>query len=65
MQNERMPNYYVPVMHCEKIAVTDMSFRHHAVIEFQVKEGNLAGGIYEQLHDVYGDACMGDSNVRR
>jgi len=31
-------------MHCEKRAVTDM-FCQHAVIEFLVKEGNLAGVI--------------------
>jgi hypothetical protein len=37
---------YFPVMHCEKMAVTDMSFRQHAVIEFLVKEGNSAGVIY-------------------
>jgi hypothetical protein len=33
---------YVPVMHCEKMAVTDMSFRQPAVIEFLVEEGNSA-----------------------
>jgi hypothetical protein len=39
-QNKRMRTSYVPVMHCEKMAVTDMSFRQCAVIEFLVKEGN-------------------------
>jgi transposase len=57
--------YYVPSMHCEKMAVTDMSFRLCAVIEFLVKEGNLAVVIYEQLRGVYGDVCMGVSSVRR
>jgi transposase len=52
-------------MHCEKMAVTDMSFRQYAVTEFLVKEGNSAGVIYERLHAVYGDACMGVSSVRR
>jgi hypothetical protein len=31
-------------MHCEKMAVTDMSFL--------IKEGNSAGVIYEGLHEV-------------
>jgi transposase len=52
-------------MHCEKMAVTDMSFRQNAVIEFLVKEGNSVGVIYKGLHDVYGDVCMGTSSVRR
>jgi hypothetical protein len=47
------------------MAVTDMSFRQRAVTEFPVKEGNSAGVIYERLRDVYGDACMGASSVRR
>jgi transposase len=46
------------------MSATDMSFRQRAVIEF-VKEGNSVGVIYERLHDVYGDVCMGTSNVRR
>jgi hypothetical protein len=37
---------YVLRMHCEKMAVTGMSFRQRAVIEFLVKEGNSAGVIY-------------------
>jgi hypothetical protein len=48
---------HVPVIHCEKMAITDM-FRHHAVIEFPVNEGNSAEVIYEQLRGVYGDVCM-------
>jgi hypothetical protein len=32
---------YVSAMHCEKMAVTNMLFHQHAVIEFLVKEGNL------------------------
>jgi transposase len=47
------------------MAVTNMSFRQHAVIEFLVKEGNSAGVFYERLPVVYGDACMGSSSVRR
>jgi transposase len=53
------------VMHCEKMAVTDMSFRQCAVIEFLVRVGNSGGVIYERLCVVYGDACMGASSVRR
>jgi transposase len=49
-------------MHCEKIAVTDVSFRQCAVIEFLVKEGNSVGVIYERLR---GGACMGAGSVRR
>jgi transposase len=60
-----MRTSYVPVMHCEKLAVIDMSFRQRAVIEFLLKEGNSAGVIYERLRCVYGDACMGVSSVRR
>jgi hypothetical protein len=52
-------------MHCEKMALTDMSFRQSAVIEFLVKEGNSAGVIYKRLCSVYGDVCMGASSVRR
>jgi hypothetical protein len=54
---------YVPVMHCEKMAVTDM-FRQRAVTEFLVKEGNCTGVIYERLRGVYGDVCMDVSSVR-
>jgi hypothetical protein len=54
----------VPVKHCEKMAVTDISFRQSAVIEFLVKEGNLAEVIHERLRGVYGDDCMGVSTVR-
>jgi hypothetical protein len=54
-----MRTSYVPVMHCEKMAVTDMSFRQCAVIEFPVKEGNSARVIYRRLRGVYGDDCMG------
>jgi transposase len=60
-----MRSSYIHVTHCEKIAVTSMSFRQYAVTEFLVKEGNSAGVIYERLHAVYGDACMGASSVRR
>jgi hypothetical protein len=56
---------YVSDMHCEKMSVTDMLFRRRAAIEFLMKEGNSAGVIYERLRDVYGDACMGASSVRR
>jgi hypothetical protein len=42
MQNQRMRASYVAVIHCKKIAVTDMSFRQRAVIEFLVNEGNSA-----------------------
>jgi transposase len=56
---------YDPVMRCEKIAVTDTSFRQHVVIEFLVKEENSAAVIHERLRAVYGDVCMGVSSVRR
>jgi transposase len=51
-------------MHCENMAVTDV-FLQRAVIKFLMKEENLAGVIYEWLRDVYGDACIGVSIVRR
>jgi transposase len=60
-----MRTSYVPVMHCEKMAVSDMSFRQLAVIEFLVKEGNSSGVIYERLRGVSRDGCMGASSVRR
>jgi hypothetical protein len=44
-------HHLVPVMHCEKMDVTDI-FRQSAVIEFHVKEGNSAGVIYERLRGV-------------
>jgi hypothetical protein len=56
---------YVPIMRCEKMAVTDTSFRQRAVIEFRVKEGNSAIVIYERLRGVYEDVCMGVGSVRR
>jgi imidazoleglycerol phosphate dehydratase HisB len=65
MKIKRMSTSYVPVAHCEKMAVTDLSFRQRAVIEFLVKEGNSAGIIYERLRGVYEDVCMGASSVRK
>jgi hypothetical protein len=59
-----MRTSYVPVMHREKMTVAVVSFRQQAV-EFIVKEGNSAAVIYERLRGVYGDVCMGASNVRR
>jgi hypothetical protein len=50
MQNQRVRTPYVPVMHCKKMAVTDMSFRQCVVIELVVKEGNSTGIISERLH---------------
>jgi transposase len=52
-------------MHYEEMTVTDMSFRQGVVSEFLVKVGNSVRVIYERLRGVYGDACMGASNVRR
>jgi len=40
------------------MAVTNMSFRQSAVIEFLIKEGNSAGVVYERLRGVYGDVCI-------
>jgi hypothetical protein len=60
-----MRTSHVPVMHCEKMPVTYMSFRQHAVIEFTVSEGNSAADIYERRRGVYGDVCLGASSVRR
>jgi hypothetical protein len=37
-----MRTSYVPLMHCEKMPVTEMSFRQLAVIEFLVTQGNSA-----------------------
>jgi transposase len=60
-----MCTYYVPVMHCEKTAVTDMSFCLCAVIKFALKEGNSEGVIYERLRGAYEEVCMGVSSVGR
>jgi transposase len=60
-----MRTSYFPFVLCEKMAVTDISFRQRAVIQFLVKEGNSAGVIYERLCDVSGDTCLGASSVRR
>jgi hypothetical protein len=59
-----MRTSYVPVMPCEKMAVTATLFRQRTVIEFSVKEGNSAGVVYERLLGVYGDVFMGASSVR-
>jgi hypothetical protein len=50
-------------MHCDKMAVTDVSFRQISVIEFLVKVGNSAGVICERLRGVCvcGDVCMGET----
>jgi hypothetical protein len=40
-------------------------FRQHAVIEFLVKEEIPAADIHYVLQHVYGDVCMGASNVKR
>jgi hypothetical protein len=37
----------VPVMQCQKMSVTDVSFRQGPAIEFLVKEGNSLGVIYK------------------
>jgi hypothetical protein len=63
-QNQRMRTPYIPVMHCEKMAVTAMTFRQRVVIEFLVKEVSSAGFISERLRGVYEDVCMGTSSVR-
>jgi hypothetical protein len=60
-----MRTSYVPIMHWEKMALTDLSSHQRAVSEFLLKEENLAGVIYEQLRGVYGYVCMGTSSVRR
>jgi hypothetical protein len=51
MQNQRVRNSYIPVMHREKMAVTDLSFRQRAAIEFLAKEGNSPGVTYERLSE--------------
>jgi len=38
-----MRTSYVPLMYCEKMAVTDMLFHQHAVTEFLVKEAEQHG----------------------
>jgi hypothetical protein len=43
---------YTPVMHCEKIAFTDMSLRQCAVTEFLVNEVNSAGVMSERLSEM-------------
>jgi hypothetical protein len=58
MQNQRTHTSYVPVIHCEKMGVTDVSFRQCAIIESLVKEGNSAEVMYERLLGVFGDAWM-------
>jgi hypothetical protein len=65
MQNRRMRISSLPVMGCEKMAVTNISFRQCSVIEFVVKEGNSAAVTYERLRGVYEDVCMGVISVRR
>jgi transposase len=47
------------------MAVTHTLFRHRAVIEFLAKEGNSAEVMYEGLHGVYVDVCMGASSIRK
>jgi len=60
-----MHTSYVPVTHHEKMAITNMLFCQCAVTEFLVKEGKSVGVIYENLHGMYGDACMSASSVRK
>lgn len=43
----------------------NISFRHCAVLEFLVKEGNAAAKIHFRLQCIYGDVCMVTSSVRR
>ena len=54
----------VPTIHCDKMAVTNMSFRQRTVSELFVKE-NSAADIYGRLSQMYGDASMGARSVRR
>jgi hypothetical protein len=53
-----MRTSYLPVMRCDKMALTDVSSRERAVIEFLAKEGNSAAVINERLPGVYGDVCV-------
>jgi hypothetical protein len=53
-----MRTFYVPIIHCDKMAVIDMSFHQRDVIEFLVKEGNSVGIICQRLRAVCGDVCM-------
>jgi hypothetical protein len=58
LQYDRKISACAPLTFLSCTAVTDMSFRQHAVIEFPVKDGNSAGFICERLRGVYGDVCM-------
>ena len=47
------------------MADNDVSFRQRAVVEFLVKEDIPAADMHRRLQRVYGDVCMGASNVGR
>jgi hypothetical protein len=47
------------IIPCDKGAVNNMSFYQHAVIEFLVEENISAADIFDQLHHIYQDSCMG------
>jgi len=47
---------------CDKMAVSDMSCRKRAVIEF---ENNLAAGISGRFRYVHGDAFVGANILKR
>lgn len=52
---------YSPTIHCDSLAVNDLSFLERSVIEFLLKEDKLAADIYGQIHRVHRDAWMGTS----
>jgi hypothetical protein len=54
---------YLSVVHCNKMAVSDVLFHQCAVTEFLIKENSPAADICVRLHRVYGDSCVGASPV--
>jgi hypothetical protein len=50
------------MVHCNRMAVSDVSFHQYAVIEFLIKENSSAADISDRLR-VYGDSCVGASTV--
>jgi hypothetical protein len=53
----------IPIIHFYKMAVNDVSFHQHAVIEFLIKENVSAADIFDKRCYVCGDSYIDASSL--
>jgi hypothetical protein len=54
---------HLAIIHCNQMAVNDVSFHQRAVTEFPIQENSSVAGIFDWLCHVYGDSYMGASSM--